>query len=66
MKSTGCPGFGMVNVLVTGLKVPIGNGGIVILAFDALTRVRACRPMPELITSTVTVPDPAGIASNPA
>ncbi len=66
VKSTGCAEFGTVNVLVTGLKVPIGNGGIVTFAFDALTTVNAWSPMPEFTTSTVTVPDPAVIASNPA
>ena len=35
MKSTGCPGFGIVKVAVTGLNVPGGNPGIVTLAFVA-------------------------------
>lgn len=39
VKSTGCPGFGIVNVAVTGLYVPRGNDGIVTFAFVALTTV---------------------------
>ncbi len=34
VKSTDCPGFGTVKLVVTGLKVPIGNGGLVTFAFD--------------------------------
>ena len=38
VKSTARPAFGLVNVAVTGLNVPIGNPGMVITAFVALTR----------------------------
>lgn len=37
VKSTAWPGFGIVNVAVTGLTVPGGNGGIVTFAFVELT-----------------------------
>ena len=37
VKSTACPGFGTVNVAVTGLNVPGVNAGIVTVAFVALT-----------------------------
>ena len=39
VKSVGCPGFGRVNVAVTGLNVPGGNAGIVTFAFVAETSV---------------------------
>jgi len=40
VKSTGCDGFGRVNVAVTGLNVPNGNAGIETTAFVALTSVK--------------------------
>lgn len=39
VKSTGCPGFGIVKVAVTGSNVPDGNDGMLTLALDELTRV---------------------------
>jgi hypothetical protein len=39
VKSTGCPGFGTVNVAVTGLNVPCGNAGMFTFAFVELTTV---------------------------
>lgn len=39
VKSTGWPGLGTVNVVVTGLVVPNGNAGIDTFAFDELTRL---------------------------
>lgn len=39
VKSTACPGFGIVNVAETGLTVPGVNAAIVTLAFVALTSV---------------------------
>ena len=58
MKSTG-PGFGTVNVVVTGLTVPSGNPGIDTFAFDALTNDSPNNPNPLLIGSTVADPGPA-------
>ena len=40
VKSTGCPGFGIVNVVVTGLTVPRLNAGTVTLALLLLTTVK--------------------------
>jgi hypothetical protein len=54
VKSTGCPGFGIVNVVVTGLTVPRLNAGTVTLALLLLTTVKPWRPTPELTGSTVT------------
>lgn len=40
VKSTACPGLGIVNVAVTGLLVPKVNDGMFTLALVALTNVR--------------------------
>jgi len=64
VKSTGCPGFGIVKVAATGLNVPDGNAGMTTSAFDALINVKPCRPIPELTGSTVTEFGPAVIAEN--
>lgn len=62
VKSTGCDGFGIVNVTVTGLNVPNGNCGIVTLAFVALTTESPCSPAPKFCVSTVTEFGPGVIA----
>ena len=56
MKSTGCAVFGTVNVVVTGLNVPLVKDGIVTVALDELSNVRPCKPGFEFAGSTVTVP----------
>ena len=63
VKSLG-PRFGTVNVAVTGSCVPRANGAIVTLAFAALTSENETRPLPVLMTSTVTEFAPAAIDSN--
>ena len=59
---TGKFGLGTVKVAVTGLNVPGVNAGIVTTAFEALTTVKVCIPVPALIESAVTVPSPLVIA----
>ncbi len=66
VKSTGCEEFGRVNVAVTGLVVPNAKAGIFTFAFVALTTEKPCKPIVVFTMSTVTTPDPALIASNPA
>lgn len=61
VKSTGCPGFGAVNVTVTGPKVPAGNAGMLTFAFEAVITLKPVRPLPESAGSTVTDPAPAVI-----
>ena len=59
VKSTGSAGLTAVKVTVTGANVPGVIGGIVTIAlFGAPTTVSDCKPVPELIWSTVTDPGP--------
>lgn len=53
-------------MLVTGAYVPGVNAGIVTFAFDELTSVNACSPIPVFAASIVTDPEPAVTASNTA
>lgn len=64
VKSTGCPGSGIVNVAPTGLNVPDGNAGMTTFALSELISVKPCRPIPELTGSIVTEFGPAVIAEN--
>lgn len=59
VKSTGSAGLTAVKVTVTGATVPGVNGGIVTIAlFGAPNTVSDCKPVPELIWSTMIDPGP--------
>jgi hypothetical protein len=49
VKSTACPGLGVVNVTTTGLNVPGANGGMLTTALTGTpTSVSDCKPVPAL------------------
>ena len=62
--STGKVALITVKVAVTGLNVPGVKAGILTTAFEALTTVKVCSPVPALIESTVIVPFPLVIAND--
>lgn len=66
MKSAGNVVSGIANVVVTGSEVPLGKNGILNWAFDALTTVSPCNPIPVSAISTVIEFWPAEIDVNAA